>query len=574
MASPRYSIPDFAIENTFYAGATVSIFTLDEDLNRTETLAAVYANPVGATLLANPVALDSRGRWPQPVYVGEPVIMVIERDDEVSETGVVSQANRWRGIWQAGTLYFPGERLRDPVFPRTMVVNAGHTSSTFMTDLAAGLLSEEMNLAQETVVMYGAKGDGSTNDSAAILAMQAAVGYITFPSGTFRISTALTVTVPMYFMPGAQLLIDSGILVMLRGRHVFADRVPIFTGSGTVKFQGNDDDASGATIYPEWWGRFPRSGNCAGIIQKMSDACSLLTEWHATFLGGVYRLDNGVTFGRGAFIEGLGQTRRTVFVVNFASGDVMHFTDTAARIEGIQFEQTMDRTSGANVRFDGADSILRDVNTGGWVGVAVNANGCLIEGLVRIGSGTTSGPLLTNTGQGTTIINMRAALNAAAMVAVQLLAGSAFVEIDGLVTTGSAAYAVDVQATGFIPSCVFRRIRCRNNTRAGVNIECSGSGSFQNFIIDGVQMGPGTVTGSASVRLVNNSSSNLFGGTISNINPRGGEHGIYAERNTTGALNQIVVSNSILTGAATAVTETGTEAAGISITLDSETVLT
>ncbi len=77
MAIPRQSLPDFAVGNEVYAGAQVAIHAVDASFVKTATLAPVYAGVSGSTALANPQTLDSRGKWPQPVYVGQPVVMVV-----------------------------------------------------------------------------------------------------------------------------------------------------------------------------------------------------------------------------------------------------------------------------------------------------------------------------------------------------------------------------------------------------------------------------------------------------------------------------------------------------------------
>ena len=93
MADQRTTIPDFNLYNPFYAGATVSVFTIDElTSQKTTTLATLYQDLTSALTLDNPQKLDSNGRFQVPVYVDQPVIMTISgllnADDH--DTGIVA----------------------------------------------------------------------------------------------------------------------------------------------------------------------------------------------------------------------------------------------------------------------------------------------------------------------------------------------------------------------------------------------------------------------------------------------------------------------------------------------------
>lgn len=148
MTTPRVAIPDFATENAHYAGATVSVWTVDEDLAKTSTLATLYANPTGSTLLANPQDLDSRGKWTAPVYVDQPVIMTVTAGTDTHDTGIVGALPRWRGDWVTNTLYFAGDRLTPPGGTVAIaVVLVTHTSGVYADDLSNGFLTLEISVA-------------------------------------------------------------------------------------------------------------------------------------------------------------------------------------------------------------------------------------------------------------------------------------------------------------------------------------------------------------------------------------------------------------------------------------------
>lgn len=143
----RVALTDFALKNPYYAGASCSVYEVNENLQQTGTLATIYAAPTGPTLRTNPMVLDSDGTFPNaPLYVEKPVILVVTPVAATAEAlGVQGLVARWRGVWASGTLYYPGERFRHPSSPATYVVLVGHTSNNFATDLSNGLFELEID---------------------------------------------------------------------------------------------------------------------------------------------------------------------------------------------------------------------------------------------------------------------------------------------------------------------------------------------------------------------------------------------------------------------------------------------
>lgn len=136
MATVRNSIPDFSVANPFYAGATVTIYTVDENLAATTTKATLYDAPTGAGTLTNAQVLDSEGKWEQPVYVDRPVVMSVQTGSGTHLTGVVGLGPRWRGIYTIGQTYYPGEFLLAPSDPVMYAVNTGFTATSFASDVS------------------------------------------------------------------------------------------------------------------------------------------------------------------------------------------------------------------------------------------------------------------------------------------------------------------------------------------------------------------------------------------------------------------------------------------------------
>lgn len=84
---------------------------------------------------------------------------------------------------------------------------------------------------------YGAKGDGTTNDRAAIALADAAVtggGWIVFPQGsTFKVSSNLSISSACLFEAGANLSIDTGVTVTMNGQVIALSGNP-YSGLGTM----------------------------------------------------------------------------------------------------------------------------------------------------------------------------------------------------------------------------------------------------------------------------------------------------------------------------------------------------
>lgn len=95
-----------------------------------------------------------------------------------------------------------------------------------------------LGVAGYDVRAYGAKGDGTTDDSTAIgNAASAASGVGTkliFASGTYRVSDDITLSSPIVFLPGAKLSIDNTKTVTVRSDIIADDYQQIKTGNGTL----------------------------------------------------------------------------------------------------------------------------------------------------------------------------------------------------------------------------------------------------------------------------------------------------------------------------------------------------
>ena len=104
------------------------------------------------------------------------------------------------------------------------------------------------------VTVYGAVGDGVADDRSAIndahTAATASGGNIVFPTGTYKISSNLTLDpdTVLVFEPGATLSVDGGVTVTINAGIADTNR-QIFATTGTIAGSPRVD-----FVRPEWWG--------------------------------------------------------------------------------------------------------------------------------------------------------------------------------------------------------------------------------------------------------------------------------------------------------------------------------
>lgn len=145
MTSFRTAIPAFQVANPLYVGATVFFREVDEDGNKTQTLAPLFANAIGSQTVANPQTLDSDGKFVRPVYIDRAVIAeIIGPTVGGHDTGIFRAAmnGKWGDAWQTDTLYEGNEFILDPATLSIYVALETYTSgSAIGDDISAGKLA-------------------------------------------------------------------------------------------------------------------------------------------------------------------------------------------------------------------------------------------------------------------------------------------------------------------------------------------------------------------------------------------------------------------------------------------------
>ena len=158
----RSYLADFALVNPYYSNGSVTVFTVDPvTLTRTSILAPLYNDLTSPTLAANPQALDGDGKWVQPIYVDQPVVMVVGGSSVPShETGIVQANGRWAGEWAPTLIYFLGDTIRDGAAGTStgniyVCTLANTASASFGADVAAGDWSLLIDVAGITAGLGG-----------------------------------------------------------------------------------------------------------------------------------------------------------------------------------------------------------------------------------------------------------------------------------------------------------------------------------------------------------------------------------------------------------------------------------
>lgn len=203
MVDQRTSIADFGLFNPFYAGATVTAYTVDSAGAKTSVLATLYEDLTSAETLQNPQTLNSEGRWAFPPYVDEPVILSITGMNNAPDhdTGVVAANLLGTAVAQAQTS--ATQALAFSEIARRYALSSKEHALILADGSTTPRSNEERWGETLNVKDFDAKGDGVTDDTAAIQAahdeLPSTGGKIRLPAGIYLASSALSITNPCEF---------------------------------------------------------------------------------------------------------------------------------------------------------------------------------------------------------------------------------------------------------------------------------------------------------------------------------------------------------------------------------------
>lgn len=194
----------------------------------TTTPEVTYTTSSGTIARTNPIILDAAGRVPSGGEIWLTVELSYKFVLKDSNEVLIATYDNISSVDASQVLY-------DPPFTGGVVTNV------------QSKLSEIVSVKD-----FGATGNGSTNDTAAIQLALATGCTVLFPSGTYLISSTVTFVGAFLFEKNALLKIATSNTVTLSGS-VQAGLYQIFDQTGTpgkVLFGLN----SVTEIYPQWWG--------------------------------------------------------------------------------------------------------------------------------------------------------------------------------------------------------------------------------------------------------------------------------------------------------------------------------
>lgn len=242
---------------------------------------------------------------------------------------------------------------------------------------------------EASVKDFGAIGDGVTDDRLAILAMQAAFGFVRFPIGRFATSS-ITLSVPINFDPGASMVALLGAVVDVNNA-IESPRQYIFDGPGVYQMghsHVSDTGENARQVHASWFGAFPNPdpGPDQGpAIRKAVNAMGNGRESRITFDIGNYNVDTSIPLTRGCWIIGVGQ-RRTVFKTQTDGFPIFTTIGIAGRITNVQFELHLSVMTVRNsewIRIEHEMWDIYDIAMGSsYDGLIINALRCRVAGII------------------------------------------------------------------------------------------------------------------------------------------------------------------------------------------------
>lgn len=406
---------------------------------------------------------------------------------------------------------------------------------------------------------YGAVGDGVADDTAAVQAAAAAVGYAYFSAGNYLINTT-TIDAPCVFEWDSNITAPTGQTVTITG-YIQSPRQWIFRGAGSYSL-GNDADTgeNSRQILAAWFGIFPTANtetDQAPQLAKCFSALGNLRESVVEFDIGRYYVGAALSVPRGCRILGQG-TRRTVFASLTDGYSLFTTIGVAARFEGIQFELATSfvathRTS-PWIEINTSECEIYDVLLGrANQSIVVKANNCRINNITAVytiypgansslASVQSNNCLIDNVLLGTSsfgpdaIVEVGAA--ASANISNSVVKNITWVTPSIGVLVSASTYQV---SRVFIQNLAYAGLAGTNAANV-IKFATTSTGGIQNCSISGITASSEATNG---ILFDQNSSSSIDDITIDNVNIDGSTGYGISFVETSGGLSDITVGPTV-----------------------------
>lgn len=421
---------------------------------------------------------------------------------------------------------------------------------------------------QSEFAVFNAAVDGATDDSAAVLAMNTALGYVKFPRGATRISTNTTITGNAVFDAGAYVTVDAGVTLTIYG-YVESLRQFIFRGAGSVVLGGPTAGIVGSQAreaHAEWFGLVVgSSSDQTPALQLAVNAMSNLREGIIYLpLGNITANIFALTLNRGIKLIGKG-SRRTVFTATPDGVTGFVTNGIAGWIEGISIEAAAGtyKNGGPTINVGHDYWTLKDIGLpAATEGIQINANNCKVEGILAAvaPSALVAGSYVVNVrGSDCTVRDVRglgSALFLESLVKVSTNGTDiARVTIEKVDSTVGSATAVNIQATANkIDEVTVDGVLQNAAGGTGVSISNTGAITIQDFVVSNVQVGS---TAAAAVSISNSGSGNILKPMLSGVIARTGATAGIVLSQTAGTIQGVKIGQCDLSGATTPLSITG-----------------
>lgn len=208
---------------------------------------------------------------------------------------------------------------------------------------------------------YGALGDGTTDDRAAIVLADAETGTLHFPPGTYAIASSLTIARPTSFAYGAKLKPANGVTVTLSGS-VAAGLWQIFDCSAGGSVVVDASPYTDIEMNPVWFGAEagPNGADSTTAMQKCfaSGAARIFLPYGDIAVTGNIPLPSA---GR-VMVRGTGIQSRIIF--NPSANDTALFSSTTGDTFDFRDFSVVNNNNGSKtgcVAFDLADADVSDL---------------------------------------------------------------------------------------------------------------------------------------------------------------------------------------------------------------------